>query len=404
MSKQAFERTKPHVNVGTIGHVDHGKTMLTAAITTILAARGLTTEKTYADIAKGGFARPGSEKILTVPASHIEYETESRHYSHVDCPGHEDYVKNMITGAAQMDGAILVVDAAEGPMPQTREHIILARQVNVPRIVVFLNKVDLMEGEDELLELVELELREYLEQYGYSASSIPFIRGSALRARDCGCGTDDCPHCKPILHLLNVLDTYVSIPERKVDQPFLMPVDDEYSIKGRGIVVAGTIERGTIRAGATVEIVGLEDQGKTAVVTSIEMFGKYLDYAQAGDDVGCLLRGVNKGEIRRGHVLASPGSVKQHTKFRAEVYVLTREEGGRHTPFFSGYAPSLYLRTMVVTATVILPEHVDAVMPGDNVNMTFQSKTPVALETGMSFAIRDGHRTVGAGIITEIVT
>ncbi len=345
MSKQAYERTKPHVNIGTIGHVDHGKTLLTAAITKILAARKLTTEKTYAEIAKGGFARAGSEKILTVPASHIDYETEHRHYSHIDCPGHADYVKNMITGAAQMDGAILVVDTSEGPMAQTREHIILARQVNVPKIVVFLNKIDLMDDE-ELIELSELELMELLEQYGFSSSDTPIVRGSALQARNCGCGKDDCPYCKAVLELLDVVDTYIPIPEREIDKPFLMPVDEEYSIKGRGVVVAGKIERGVVSIGDSVEIVGLTGRSRTVVVTSIEMFSKYMKQAQAGDDVGCLLRGVQLGEVKRGHVLAEPGSIKAHSRCKAEVYVLTKEEGGRHTPFFTGYRPQLYIRTM----------------------------------------------------------
>ena len=402
MSKERYERTKPHVNVGTIGHVDHGKTMLTAAITKVLAGRGLTTEKTYQEISTGGFARPGSEKVLTVPASHIEYETENRHYSHIDCPGHADYVKNMITGAAQMDGAILVVDVAEGPMPQTREHIILARQVNVPRIVVFLNKVDLMDDE-ELIELVALELGDILEQYEYLPEDVPIVRGSALLARECGCGNDDCPNCGPILNLLNTIDTHIPIPEREVEKPFLMAVDEEYNIKGRGVVIAGKIERGTLHTGDSVEVVGLGDEGKTFVVTSIEMFDKFLDQAQAGDDVGCLLRGANKGEIKRGHVLAKPGSVKQHTRFQAEVYVLREEEGGRHKPFFSGYQPSLFMRTMIVTGAITFSGDVAMAMPGDNVNMTIELVTPTALETGLRFAIRDGGRTVGAGVITAVL-
>jgi len=399
--KPHYERTKPHINIGTIGHVDHGKTMLTTTITKILASRGLGTEKSYADIAKGGIARAGSEKILTVPASHIEYETENRHYSHIDCPGHQDYVKNMITGAAQMDGAILVVDASEGPMPQTREHIILAKQVNVPALIVFLNKIDLMDDE-ELLELVELEVKELLEHYGFSTSEMPIIRGSALQARNCGCGKNDCQYCKPILELLSALDNYIPLPQREVDKPFLMPVDEEYNIKGRGVVIAGKIERGILRTGESVEIVGLGDERKNAVVTSIEMFSKFLDQAQAGDDIGCLLRGIEKGEIRRGHVLAKPGSVKQHSQFEAKTYILSKEEGGRYKPIFTGYEPQLYLRTMVVTGRVTLPTEVQMAMPGDNVDMTVGLVTPVALEVGLRFAMRDGSHTVGAGVITKV--
>ncbi len=399
--KSRYERTKPHLNIGTIGHVDHGKTMLTTTITKILASRGLGTEKAYADIAKGGIARAGSEKILTVPASHIEYETENRHYSHIDCPGHQDYVKNMITGAAQMDGAILVVDASEGPMPQTREHIILAKQVNVPALVVFLNKIDLMDDK-ELLELVEIEIKELLEHYGFSTSGMPIIRGSALLARNCGCGKNDCQYCKPILDLLNALDNNIPLPQREVDKPFLMPVDEEYNIKGRGVVIAGKIERGILRTGDSVEIVGLGDERKNAVVTSIEMFSKFLDQAQAGDDIGCLLRGIEKGEIRRGHVLAKPGSVKQHSQFEARTYILSKEEGGRYKPIFTGYEPQLYLRTMIVTGRITLPTDVQMAMPGDDVDMTVNLVTPVALDVGLRFAMRDGSHTVGAGVITKV--
>ena len=401
MSKQLYERTKPHVNIGTIGHVAHGKTMLTAAITQVLAARGLTEEKTYADIAKGGVVRDAL-RIVTVPASHIEYETETRHYSHIDCPGHVDYIKNMITGAAQMDGAILVVDATHGPMLQTREHIILARQIDVPAIVVFLNKVELVDDE-ELLELVELELSELLSQYGYPGDDVPMIRGSALLARDCGCGKDDCPYCRPIIELMKTVDSYIPLPRRDIDKPFLMPVDEEYSIKGRGVVVAGKIERGIISVGDSVEIVGLSDRSRTVKVTSIEMFDKYMKQAQAGDDVGCLLRGVELGEVQRGHVLAEPGSVKAHSCFKAEVYVLTKEEGGRHKPFFTGYRPQLYVRTMDVTGQIKLPEDRAMAMPGDYVEMEIELHHPVTLERGLRFAFRDGRRTVGAGVITEII-
>ena len=376
--------------------------MLTAAITKVLAGRGLTTEKTYQDISPSGFPRPGSDKIITVLASHIEYETETRHYSHINCPGHADYMKNMIFGTAQMDGAILVVDVAEGPMPQTREHIILARQVNVPRIVVFLNKIDLMEDE-ELIELVELELRDIFEQYNYSPDEVPFVRGSALLARDCGCGNGDCPYCGPILELLDTIDTHIPIPEREVEKPFLMAVDEEYNIKERGVVIAGTIERGTLRTGDSVEFVGLGDEGKTFVVTSIEMFNKSLDQAQAGDDVGCLLFGASKGEIKRGHVLAKPGSVKQHTRFQAEVYVLHEEEGGRHKPFFTGYHPCFFMRTMAMSGTITLPKEMTRVMPGNTVNIMVDLLKPVALEAGLRFVIRDGGRTIGVGVITIVL-
>ncbi len=401
MSKQIYERTKPHVNIGTIGHVAHGKTMLTAAITRVLAARGLSEETTYAEIAKGGVTRD-ELRIVTVPASHISYETENRHYSHIDCPGHVDYIKNMITGAAQMDGAILVVDATDGPMVQTREHIILANQIAIPAIVVFLNKVEVVDDE-ELIELVELEVSELLSQYGYPGDDVPMIRGSALLARDCGCGKDDCACCQPIIELMKAVDTYVPLPQRDTDKPFLMPVDEEYSIKGRGVVVAGKIERGIISVGDPVEIVGLTDHSRTVVVTSIEMFGEHMKQAQAGDDVGCLLRGVELGEVQRGHVLAQPGSVKAHSRFKAEAYVLTKEEGGRHKPFFTGYRPQLYVRTMDVTGRIKLPEDRAMAMPGDYVEMEIELHHPVTLERGLRFAFRDGRRTVGAGVITEII-
>lgn len=401
MPDSTFERGKPFVSIGTIGHVDHGKTMLTSAITMVLAQSGLAERRSYAEIAKGGVVRD-AKKILTVPASHTEYETETRHYSHIDCPGHIDYIKNMITGAAQMDGAILVVDASKGPMPQTREHVILARQVGVASIVVFINKVDLMDDE-ELIELVELELKELLTQYGFPGDEIPMIRGSALLARDCGCGKRECPHCGPIWQLLDTVDTYIQTPPRETDQPFLMPVDEEYSIKGRGIVVAGKVERGTLKVGDKVEVVGLGYETREVVVTSIEMFNKVLTQIQAGDDAACLLRGVNLGEVQRGHVLAAPRTAKPHIRFRAKVYVLRKEEGGRHSPFFTGYRPHLYIRTMDVTGTTTLPENVPMAMPGDNVNMEITLDVPVALETSLRFAFRDGRQTVGAGVITDIL-
>lgn len=401
MAKEEYKRTKPHVNIGTIGHIAHGKTMLTAAISRILAARGLAEEKSYAEIAKGGVVRDAL-RIATVPASHIEYETENRHYSHIDCPGHVDYIKNMITGAAQMDGAILVVDATHGPMVQTREHIILAQQVDVPAIVVFLNKVDMIDDE-ELLELVEMEVSELLSQYGYPGDFTPMIQGSALQARDCGCGRDECEFCGPIVELMRTIDSYIPVPKREIDKPFLMPVDEEYSIKGRGVVIAGKIERGVISVGDPVEIVGLSERPSLSVVTSIEMFGKSMKQAQAGDDVGCLLRGVDLGQVRRGHVLAEPGSIKVHSRLKAEVYILTKKEGGRHTPFLTGYRPQLYIRTMDVTGQVILPGERGMAMPGDNVELEVQLHRPVAAERGLRFAFRDGGQTVGAGVITEIL-
>lgn len=403
MSKHEYQRSKPHVNVGTIGHVDHGKTMLTAAITRILALRGLAHETDYSEIAKGGVSRPGSEKILTVPASHIEYETEARHYSHIDCPGHQDYIKNMITGAAQMDGAILVVDAAEGPMPQTREHIILARQVNVPCIVVFLNKVDLVEDED-LLQLVELEIRELLTLYKYPGDTTPIVRGSALLARNRATAEPDCQYSAPILELLRVVDEYVPTPVREVEKPFLMSVDKLYYIEGRGTVAASKIERGTIKLGEPVEIVGLGYEPFKSVVIGVEIFGKSTNQAQAGDDAGLLLRGIKRGrDITKGQVIAKPGTIKPHTRFSAEVYVLTKGEGGRHKPFFTGYRPQFFVRTADVTGTIRLPEEITMVMPGDNIGMEVELVEPIALEEGLRFAIREGGQTVGAGVVTHVI-
>ncbi len=401
MAKEKFERTKPHVNVGTIGHVDHGKTTLTAAITKIQEMKGLAKYTSYDEVAKASEAhgRRDATKILTIAVAHVEYETEKRHYAHVDCPGHADYVKNMITGAAQMDGAILVVSAADGPMPQTREHILLARQVGVPTIVVFLNMVDKVD-DPELLELVELEVRELLSKYEFPGDDTPVIRGSALKALQAE--SPDAEDAKCISELLDALDNYIPEPVRPVDQPFLMPIEDVFSIEGRGTVVTGRIERGVIKVGDEVEIVGLRPTKKTTV-TGVEMFRKVLDEGRAGDNVGCLLRGIKKEEVERGQVLAVPGTITPHTKFKGEVYVLTKEEGGRHTPFFNGYRPQFYFRTTDVTGTVKLPEGVDMVMPGDNVNMEVTLITPIAMEKYMRFAIREGGRTVGAGRVTEIL-
>ncbi len=398
MAKPKFERTKPHVNVGTIGHVDHGKTTLTSAITKVAAEKGLANFVTYDEVAKASASagRRDETKILTIATAHVEYSTEKRHYAHVDCPGHADYVKNMITGAAQMDGAILVVSAVDGPMPQTREHILLARQVNVPYIVVFLNKCDLVD-DPELLDLVELEVRELLSQYDFPGDQVPVIRGSATKALQ-----DDPEAKQKILELLEALDTYIPVPERDVDKPFLMPVEDVFSITGRGTVATGRIERGRVKVGEEVELVGFGAQRKT-VVTGVEMFRKLLDEGVAGDNVGLLLRGVEKDEVERGMVVAKPGSVTPHTKFDSEVYVLTKEEGGRHTPFFRGYRPQFYFRTTDVTGTVDLPEGVEMVMPGDNTKMTIELITPIALEEGLRFAIREGGRTVGAGVVTKIL-
>jgi elongation factor Tu len=396
MAKQKFERTKPHVNVGTIGHVDHGKTTLTAAITEVQAAKGLADFVPFDSIDKAPEER---ERGITIATAHVEYQTDERHYAHVDCPGHADYVKNMITGAAQMDGAILVVSAADGPMPQTREHILLARQVNVPYVVVYLNKVDMVDDE-ELLDLVELEVRELLSEYDFPGDDVPVIRGSALKALDDGKpGSED---TKSIDELLGALDSYIPVPEREIDKPFLMPVEDVFTITGRGTVVTGRIERGIIKTGEEVELVGLGSDKKT-VVTGVEMFRKILDEGQAGDNVGLLLRGVGKEEVERGMVIAKPGSITPHTKFKAEVYVLSKDEGGRHTPFFDGYRPQFYFRTTDVTGSAQLPEGVEMVMPGDNVNMEVELITPIAMEEELRFAIREGGRTVGAGVVTEII-
>ena len=397
MGKKAkFERTKPHVNVGTIGHVDHGKTTLTAAITEVQSKRGLADYVTFDQIDKAPEER---ERGITIATAHVEYQTENRHYAHVDCPGHADYVKNMITGAAQMDGAILVVSAADGPMPQTREHILLARQVNVPYIVVFMNKVDLVD-DDELLELVELEVRELLSDYGFPGDDLPVVMGSALKALDDG--EPETENTKCIDELLYAIDNYIPEPERDIDKPFLMPVEDVFSITGRGTVATGRIERGIVNMGEEVEIVGLGRDRKT-VVTGVEMFRKILDQGRAGDNAGLLLRGVGKEEIERGQVIAKPGSITPHTKFKAEVYVLTKEEGGRHTPFFDGYRPQFYFRTTDVTGAAQLPEGVEMVMPGDNVQMEVELIGPIAMDPELRFAIREGGRTVGAGVVTEII-
>ena len=401
MAKQKFERNKPHCNVGTIGHVDHGKTTLTAAMTSVSADKGWTTNRvSYDQVAKASESqgRRDPTKILTIATSHVEYSTANRHYAHVDCPGHADYVKNMITGAAQMDGAVLVVSAADGPMPQTREHILLARQVGVPFIVVFLNKVDVVD-DPEILDLVELEVRELLSKYNFPGDDTPVIRGSAIKALNGEKGeTAD----GAILKLFEALDTYVPLPERPIDKPFLMPIEDVFSISGRGTVVTGRIERGKIKVGEEVEIVGLKDTQK-CVVTGVEMFRKLLDEGVAGDNVGCLLRGIDKEAVERGQVLCKPGSVKPHQKFMAEAYILTKEEGGRHTPFFKGYRPQFYFRTTDVTGVATLPEGVEMVMPGDNVAMEIELITPIAMEKGLRFAIREGGRTVGAGTISEVI-
>jgi elongation factor Tu len=402
MAKEKFERTKPHVNIGTIGHVDHGKTTLTAAITMVLAKYGRAQATKYDEIDK---APEEKERGITINTSHVEYETENRHYAHVDCPGHADYVKNMITGAAQMDGAILVVSAADGPMPQTREHILLARQVGVPYIVVYMNKTDMVDDE-ELLELVELEVRELLSEYEFPGDEIPIVKGSALKALEAaqsGADVENDPWCKSIFELMQAVDEYIPTPERDTDKPFLMPVEDVFSITGRGTVATGRVERGTLKVSDTVEIVGLADEARSTVVTGVEMFRKMLDQAVAGDNIGALLRGVQRDEIERGQVLAKPGSINPHTHFNAEVYVLTKEEGGRHTPFFNGYRPQFYFRTTDVTGVIELPEGVEMVMPGDNVQMTIKLITPIAIEEGLRFAIREGGKTVGAGVVTSII-
>jgi elongation factor Tu len=398
MAKAKFERTKPHVNVGTIGHVDHGKTTLTSAMTKVASEKGLADFVTYDQVAKASESqgRRDATKILTIATAHVEYSTEQRHYAHVDCPGHADYVKNMITGAAQMDGAILVVSAVDGPMPQTREHIVLARQVNVPYIVVFLNKCDAVD-DPELLDLVELEVRELLSQYEFPGDQVPVIRGSALKALQ-----GDEEQKKRIWDLLNALDQYIPVPKRDIDKPFLMPVEDVFSITGRGTVATGRVDRGKIKVGEEMALVGFGSTKKT-VVTGVEMFRKLLDEGQAGDNVGLLLRGVEKNEVERGMVVAKPGSITPHTKFESEVYVLTKEEGGRHTPFFKGYRPQFYFRTTDVTGNVELPEGVEMVMPGDNTRMTIELITPIAMEEQLRFAIREGGRTVGAGVVTKIL-
>ena len=397
MAKAKFERTKPHVNIGTIGHVDHGKTTLTAAITKYLALKGQAQYEDYSSIDKAPEER---ERGITINTSHVEYETAARHYAHVDCPGHADYIKNMITGAAQMDGAILVIAATDGPMAQTKEHILLARQVGVPAIVVFLNKCDQVDDE-ELLELVEMEVRETLSKYEFPGDDIPIIKGSALNALTCEGGVDD-PDFACIKELMDAVDDYIPTPDRKADQPFLMPVEDVFTISGRGTVATGRVERGQLKAGEEVEIVGLTDEKKKTVVTSMEMFRKTLDYVEAGDNVGCLLRGVAKTDIERGQVLSKPGSIHPHTKFTGQVYVLSKDEGGRHTPFFNNYRPQFYFRTTDVTGIITLPEGTEMCMPGDNVDMKVELITPIAIEKGLRFAIREGGRTVGSGVVIAI--
>jgi len=398
MAKETFKRKKPHVNVGTIGHIDHGKTTLTGAILAVQSAKGLANFKSYADIAKGGTVRDET-KTVTIAVAHVEYESETRHYAHIDCPGHADFIKNMITGAAQMDGAILVVSAADGPMPQTKEHVLLARQVGVPAMVVFLNKVDLVDDE-EILELVELEIRELLTNYEFPGDDVPIIHGAAKFAYD---DPEDAEATKCIAELMDALDSYIPEPERDVDKPFLMAIEDVFSIEGRGTVATGRIERGVIKVGDDVEIIGLQDQPKKTVCTGVEMFNKTLDQGQAGDNVGCLLRGVKREDIERGQVLAKPGSITPHKKFEAEVYVLSKEEGGRHTPFFSGYRPQFYFRTTDVTGTANLVGDAEMCMPGDNAKLSVEMQKPIAMDDGVRFAIREGGRTVGSGVVTKII-
>ena len=403
MAKERYERKKPHVNIGTIGHVDHGKTTLTAAITMTLSQKGEAQAMRYDEIDK---APEEKARGITINTAHVEYETATRHYAHVDCPGHADYVKNMNTGAAQMDGAILVVSAPDGPMPQTREHILLARQVGVPYIVVFMNKTDMMDDE-ELLELVEMEIRELLSSYDFPGDEIPIIKGSALKAleyvQNGGTDVDNAPECKCIWELMDAVDHYIPEPKRATDQPFLMPVEDVFSISGRGTVATGRVERGTVKVSDTVEIVGLMDKPKSTVVTGVEMFHKLLDQAEAGDNIGALLRGIQRNEIERGQVLAKPGTIHPHTHFIGQVYVLTKEEGGRHTPFFNGYRPQFYFRTTDVTGNIKLPEGTEMVMPGDNIDMEITLITPIALEQGLRFAIREGGRTVGSGVVAKVI-
>ena len=403
MAKGRYERTKPHVNIGTIGHVDHGKTTLTAAITMTLAVKGEAQAMRYDEIDK---APEEKARGITINTAHVEYETAKRHYAHVDCPGHADYVKNMITGAAQMDGAILVVSAPDGPMPQTREHILLARQVGVPYIVVFMNKTDMMDDE-ELLELVEMEIRELLSSYNFPGDEVPIIKGSALKTleylQNGGTDVDNAPECKCIWELMDAVDSYIPEPERATDQPFLMPVEDVFSISGRGTVATGRVERGTVKVSDPVEIVGLMDKPRNTVVTGVEMFHKLLDQAQAGDNIGALLRGIQRNEVERGQVLAKPGSIHPHTHCIGQVYVLTKEEGGRHTPFFNGYRPQFYFRTTDVTGNIKLPDGVEMVMPGDNIDMEITLITPIAMEQGLRFAIREGGRTVGSGVVAKVI-
>ncbi|TGE33093.1 elongation factor Tu [Desulfosporosinus sp. Sb-LF] len=398
MGKAKYERTKPHVNVGTIGHVDHGKTTTTAAITVVLSKTGGAVATAFDQIDKAPEER---ERGITISTAHVEYETENRHYAHVDCPGHADYVKNMITGAAQMDGAILCVSAADGPMPQTREHILLARQVGVPSIVVWLNKSDMVD-DAELLELVEMEIRELLSMYEFDGDNVPIVPGSGLKALQCGCGQRDCEWCGKIWNLMDAVDSYIPTPERDTDKPFLMPIEDVFTITGRGTVATGRVERGRVKVGDEVEIVGLTDVSRKTVVTGVEMFRKLLDQAQAGDNIGALLRGVERKDIERGQVLAKTGSIKPHTKFSGEVYILNKEEGGRHTPFFHNYRPQFYFRTTDVTGVITLPEGTEMVMPGDRVTIDVELITPIAMEEGLRFAIREGGRTVGSGIVAKV--
>jgi elongation factor Tu len=401
MAKEKFKRTKPHLNVGTIGHIDHGKTILTSTITNVLAKANMSKAKSYAEIAKGGEQR-GETKILTIMVAHVEYETEKRHYAHIDCPGHADYIKNMITGAAQMDGAILVVSAADGPMPQTKEHVLLARQVQVPAVVVFLSKTDLV-TDPELLDLVEVEIRELLNKYNFPGDQTPVVRGAALKALECLCAKRECQWCGPIWKLMDALDSYIPMPVREVEKPFLMQIEDVFSIKGRGTVGTGRVERGKIKVGEAVDIIGFSKEIKKSVVTGVEMFNKEMDEGITGDNVGILLRGVEKADLERGMVVAAPGSITPHIKFESEIYILSKEEGGRHTPFFAGYRPQFYFRTTDVTGKVELPQGVEMVMPGDNVKMTVELQVPVAMEEKLRFAIREGGRTVGAGVVTKVL-